>query len=131
MNLSLDGYTAAPGDELGWSVPSYELLRSPVRPGWDDGPDADGCKPWKTMSSHWPTADQQPGGRRRSNTPAAGETWRKWCSPQQPARSTHNARVVTDDTVTKITRLKTAEALLWTLAAPPLPARPCGPGLAD
>jgi hypothetical protein len=24
MNLSLDGYIAAPGDDLGWSVPSDE-----------------------------------------------------------------------------------------------------------
>lgn len=27
MNLSLDGYIAAPGDELGWSVPSDELFQ--------------------------------------------------------------------------------------------------------
>ena len=26
MNVSLDGYTAAPGDDLGWSVPSDELF---------------------------------------------------------------------------------------------------------
>src|SRR3978361_1088957 len=27
MNMSLDGYTAAPGDDLGWSVPSDELFQ--------------------------------------------------------------------------------------------------------
>jgi hypothetical protein len=27
MNLSLDGYIAAPGDDLGWSVPSDELFQ--------------------------------------------------------------------------------------------------------
>lgn len=27
MNLSLDGYIAAPGDDLGWSVPSAELFQ--------------------------------------------------------------------------------------------------------
>ena len=27
MNMSLDGYIAAPGDDLGWSVPSDELNR--------------------------------------------------------------------------------------------------------
>jgi len=26
MNMSVDGYTAAPGDDLGWSVPSDELF---------------------------------------------------------------------------------------------------------
>ena len=28
MNLSLDGYIAAPGDDLGWSVPSDELFHN-------------------------------------------------------------------------------------------------------
>src|ERR1700674_1356673 len=27
MNLTLDGYIAAPGDDLGWSVPSDELFQ--------------------------------------------------------------------------------------------------------
>ncbi len=27
MNVSLDGYIAAPGDDLGWSVPSDELFQ--------------------------------------------------------------------------------------------------------
>ena len=26
MNMSMDGYSAAPGDGLGWSVPSDELF---------------------------------------------------------------------------------------------------------
>src|SRR5437879_1318011 len=89
MNLSLDGYIAAPGDELGWSVPSDELFQ-----WWSDRVGATGLaqygrKLWETMSSHWPTADQQPGA-----TPAQIEfarrwgTCRRWCSPRRPARST-------------------------------------------
>ena len=27
MNLSLDGYIAAPGDDIGWSAPSDELFQ--------------------------------------------------------------------------------------------------------
>ena len=27
MNVSLDGYIAAPGNDLGWSVPSDELFQ--------------------------------------------------------------------------------------------------------
>jgi hypothetical protein len=27
MNLSVDGYIAAPGDDIGWSVPSDELFQ--------------------------------------------------------------------------------------------------------
>ncbi|MFF7941600.1 hypothetical protein ACFZC5_17955 [Nocardia gamkensis] len=30
MNLSVDGYIAAPGDDLGWSAPSDELTRPNV-----------------------------------------------------------------------------------------------------
>src|SRR3954470_24333758 len=61
MNLSPDGHIAAPGDDLGSSVPSDEPF------GWwshrvgATGPALYGRKLWETMSSHWPTADQQPG----------------------------------------------------------------------
>ena len=60
MNLCVDGYIAAPGDDLGWSVPSDELFQ-----WWSDRVGATGLalygrKLWETMSSHWPTADQQP-----------------------------------------------------------------------
>ncbi|HEX2466804.1 MAG TPA: hypothetical protein VHJ54_01235, partial [Solirubrobacterales bacterium] len=73
MNLSLDGYIAAPGDDLGWSVPSDELFQ-----WWSDRVGATGLalygrKLWETMSSHWPTADQQPGV-----TPAEIEFARRW-----------------------------------------------------
>nr|WP_203453463.1 dihydrofolate reductase family protein [Jiangella aurantiaca] len=73
MNMSLDGYIAAPGDDLGWSVPSDELFQ-----WWSDRVDATGLalygrKLWETMSSHWPTADQQPGA-----TPAAIEFAGRW-----------------------------------------------------
>src|SRR4051795_4967996 len=73
MNLSLDGYIAAPGDDLGWSVPSDELFQ-----WWSDRVGATGLalygrKLWETMSSHWPTADQQPGA-----TSAAIEFAGRW-----------------------------------------------------
>ena len=32
MNLSLDGYIAAPGDDLGWSAVSYTHLTLPTTP---------------------------------------------------------------------------------------------------
>ena len=68
MNVSLDGYIAAPGDDLGWTVPNDELFQ-----WWSDRVGATGLalygrKLWEAMSSHWPTADQQPGA-----TPAAIE----------------------------------------------------------
>src|SRR5688500_534177 len=111
MNLSLDGYIAAPGDDLGWSVPSDELFQ-----WWSDRVGATGLalygrKLWETMSSHWPTADQQPGA-----TPAEIEFARRWRDmPKVVFSSTTstvdwNTRLVIGDAVTEITRLKTQDA---------------------
>src|SRR5256714_13202022 len=110
MNLSLDGYIAASGDDLGWSVPSDELFQ-----WWSDRVGATGLalygrKLWETMSSHWPTADQQPGA-----TPAQIEFARRWRGmPKGGVSSTTSTgdwdnRLVTGDAVTEITRLKTED----------------------
>src|SRR5689334_25207917 len=60
MSLSLDGYIAAPGDDLGWSTPSDELFQ-----WWSDRVGATGLglyarRRGEPMSSHWPPPDQQP-----------------------------------------------------------------------
>jgi dihydrofolate reductase len=110
MNRSLDGYIAAPGDDLGWSVPSDELFQ-----WWSDRVGSTGLalygrRLWETMSSHWPTADQRPGA-----TPAQIEFARRWREmPKIVFSSTAiavdwNARLVTGDAVTEITRLKTED----------------------
>ncbi|MFJ8584895.1 dihydrofolate reductase family protein [Streptomyces sp. NPDC093595] len=107
MNLSLDGYIAAPGDDIGWSVPSDELFQF-----WSDQLRATdltlyGRKLWQTMSSYWPTGDQQPNA-----TPAEIEFARRWREmPKVVFSSTidkadWNTRLVTTDAVAEITRLK-------------------------
>lgn len=107
MNVSLDGYIAAPGDDLGWGVPSDELFQF-----WSDQLEATdltlyGRKVWQGMSSHWPTADQQPGA-----TPAHIEFARRWRDMSKVVFSSTidkvdwNARLVTGDAVAEITRLK-------------------------
>jgi dihydrofolate reductase len=78
MNLSLDGYIAAPGNDLGWSVPSEELFQWWSDPVGATGLALYGRKLWETMSSHWPTADQQPGvwgAQSRSRYAAARYSW--------------------------------------------------------
>src|SRR5262249_36078068 len=110
MNLSLDGFVAAPGDDLGWSTPSDELF-----PWWSDRVGATGLalygrRLWEGMSSHWPTADQQPGV-----TPAQIEFARRWRDmPKVVFSSTTravdwNTRLVTGDAGAEITRLKAEE----------------------
>ena len=107
MNLTLDGYIAAPGDDIGWSVPSDELFQF-----WSDQLQATdlslyGRKLWEVMSPHWPTADEQPGA-----TPIEIEFARSWRdTPKVVFSSTvdkvdWNTRLVTGDAVAEITRLK-------------------------
>ena len=107
MNVSLDGYVAAPGDDLGWSVPSDELFQ-----WWSDRVAATGLalygrKLWETMSSHWPTADQEPGA-----TAAQIEFAHRWRNMPKVVFSSAtrpvswNTRLVTGDAVPEITRLK-------------------------
>ncbi|WP_188537798.1 dihydrofolate reductase family protein [Kocuria dechangensis] len=110
MNMSLDGCIAAPGADLGWSVPSEELFQR-----WSDRVAATGLalygrKLEETMSSHWPSADQQPGA-----TPAAIEFAGRWREmPKAVFSSTTgtvggNTRVVTGEAVSEVTRLKAGD----------------------
>ncbi len=108
MNVSLDGYIAAPGDDLGWGVPDGELFQH-----WSDRLEAAeltlyGRRLWQTMSSYWPTGDQQPDA-----TLAHTEFARRWRAITKVVFSSTvdtvdwNARLFTGDAVAEITRLKT------------------------
>jgi dihydrofolate reductase len=132
MNVSLDGYVAAPGDDLGWSVPSDELFQF-----WSDRVAATGLalygrRLWETMSSHWPTADQQPGA-----TAAHREFARRWQDmPKVVFSSTTvpvdwNARLVTGDAVTEIGRLKADDGGPMDIGGATLAAAAMRAGLVD
>jgi dihydrofolate reductase len=132
MNLSLDGYIAAPGGDLGWSAPSDELFQ-----WWSDRVGATGLalygrRLWEEMSSHWPTADQQPDA-----TPAAIEFARRWRDmPKVVFSSTTrtvdwNTRLVTGDAVTEITRLKADDGGPMDIAGATLAAAAMRAGLID
>ena len=129
MNLSLDGYIAAPGDDLGWSVPSDELFQ-----WWSDRVGATGLalygrKLWEGMSSHWPTADQQPGA-----TPAQIEYARRWRDMPKVVFSSTISTVDWNPGWSPATRSprspgsRPRTAVRWTSPAPHSPRRPCGPG---
>lgn len=110
MNLTLDGYIAAAGDDISWGGPSNELFQ-----WWLDQERASslslyGRKLWETMSSYWPTGDQQPNA-----TPAEIEFARTWRdTPKVVFSSTidkvgWNTRLVTGDAIAEITRLKAGD----------------------
>jgi dihydrofolate reductase len=132
MNVSLDGYVAAPGDDLGWSVPSDELFQY-----WSDRVGATGLalygrRLWEAMSSHWPTADQQPGA-----TPAEIQFARRWRDmPKVVFSSTistvdWNTRLVTGDAVPEIARLKAEDGGPMDIAGATLAATAMRAGLID
>ena len=107
MNVTLDGYIAAPGDDLGWGTPSVELHQWFNDRARELGVSLYGRKLWELMSAHWPTADQQPDA-----TPVEVEFARIWQkTPKVVFSSTldevsGNARLVTGDAVAEISRLK-------------------------
>ena len=132
MNVSVDGYVAAPGDDLGWSVPSDELFQY-----WSDRVAATslslyGRRLWQTMNAHWPTADQQPGV-----TPAHAEYAQRWrAMPKVVFSSTleivdGNARLVTTDAVQEITKLKAGDGGPMDVAGATLAATALRAGLID
>jgi len=132
MNMTLDGYIAATGDDIGWSAPSDELFQ-----WWLDHERASeltlyGRKLWETMSSHWPTADKQPGA-----TPAEIEFASRWrAMPKVVFSSTTstvdwNTRLVTGDAVTEITRLKADDGGPMDIGGATLAAAAMRAGLID
>ena len=132
MNQSLDGYVAAPDDDLGWSAPSDELFQ-----WWSDrvgetGLALYGRRLWEAMSSHWPTADQRP-----DVTPAQIEFADRWrAMPKVVFSSTlgsvdGGARLVTGDALAEIERLKADEGPDMDIAGATLAAVAMRAGLID
>ncbi|MFJ9518414.1 dihydrofolate reductase family protein [Kitasatospora sp. NPDC101801] len=132
MNLSLDGYIAAPGDDIGWSVPSDELFRF-----WSDQLQATdlslyGRKLWQTMSSYWPNGDQLPNA-----TPAEIEFARRWRDMAKVVFSSTvdtvdwNTRLVTGDAVAEIARLKAEDGGAMDIGGATLAGAAIRAGLVD
>src|SRR3954451_14597394 len=110
MNVTLDGYIAARGDDIGWGVPSVELHEWFNDRARETGLSLYGRKLWQLMSAHWPTADQEP-----DVTPVEAEFARIWQQTPKVVFSASleevsgNARLVTGDAVAEITRLNAEE----------------------
>ena len=132
MNLSLDGYIAAEGGDLGWSGPSDELFQ-----WWLEQEQAIelflyGRRLWEAMSSYWPTGDQQPGATAAQI--AFARNWRD--TPKVLFSSTigtagWNTRVVTGDAIAEITRLKAEDGGPMDIGGATLAAAAMRAGLID
>ncbi len=132
MNLTLDGYVAAVGDDIGWSgPPSDELFRWWLEHERASSLSLYGRKLWQTMSSYWPTGDR-PGA-----TPAEIEFARNWRdAPKVVFSSTidrvgWNARLVTGDAVAEIARLKAGDGGPMNIGGATLAGAAARAGLVD
>lgn len=133
MNLTLDGYIAAPGDDIGWGgPPSDELFQWWLDREQECALWLYGRKLWETMSSYWPTGDEQPDA-----TPAEMAFARNWRdTPKVVFSSTidkvdWNARLVTGDAVAEITRLKAEDGGAMGIGGATLAAAAMRAGLID
>ncbi|SHL19079.1 Dihydrofolate reductase [Pseudonocardia thermophila] len=133
MNVSLDGYVAAPGDDISWSTPSSDLFR-----WWLDQERATeltlyGRRLWETMSAYWPTGDEQPGA-----TPDEIAFARHWRDTPKIVFSATlggalgwNARAVSGDPVAEITQLKSGNGGPMSIGGATLAAAAVRAGLVD
>ena len=132
MNVTLDGYIAAPGGDIGWGGTVEEVFLFWCEQMRMISTSLYGRKLWETMSSHWPTADEQPGA-----TPAEIDFARNWRdTPKVVFSSTidkvdWNARLVTGDAVAEITRLKAEDGGPMEIAGANLAAAAMRAGLID
>jgi dihydrofolate reductase len=132
MNLTLDGYIAAAGDDIGWGQPSEELFQWWLDQELANSLSLYGRKLWERMSSHWPTGDQQPNA-----SPAEIEFARNWRdTPKVVFSSTidrvdWNTRIVPGDAVAEITRLKTEDGGPMSVGGATLAAAAMRAGLID
>ncbi|WP_199035325.1 dihydrofolate reductase family protein [Glycomyces salinus] len=132
MNVSLDGYIAAPGDDHGWSEPSDELFQWWLDQELAIGLMLYGRKLWETMSSYWPTGDRQ-----ADATPTQIEFARNWRDTPKVVFSSSiekvdwNARLFSGDAVEEITRLKAVDGEPMRVGGATLAAAAMRAGLID
>jgi dihydrofolate reductase len=132
MNASLDGYIAAPGDDISWGGPSVELHQWFNDRASELGASLYGRKLRELMSGHWPTADQDP-----DTSPVEVEFARIWQRTPKVVFSTtlsdvgENARLVTGDAVAEIARLKAEDGAPMEIGGAALAGSAMRAGLVD
>lgn len=132
MSVSLDGYIAAPGDDISWGVPSVELHQWFNDRAREIGVSLYGRKLWELMNAYWPTADQQ-----ADATPVEVEFARIWQQTPKVVFSstlhevTGNARLVTGDAVAEIARLKAEDGAPMEIGGAGLAGAAMRAGLVD
>jgi dihydrofolate reductase len=137
MNVTMDGYIAAAGDDISWGgPPSDELFQWWLDQELANSLSLYGRKLWETMSSYWPTGDQQP-----DVTPADIEFARNWRDTPKVVFSSKldpmidkvdwNTRLVAGDAVAEISRLRAADGGPMSIGGATLAGATVRAGLVD
>lgn len=132
FNVSVDGYTAADGDDIAFSAPGDELHQY-----WNDrvreiAVSLYGRKLYELMSAYWPTADQVP-----DVTPVMADFARVWRETPKVVFSKTlstvdwNSRLERGDVVTVAKELKASTDGIIEIGGPTLAAPLVRAGLVD
>jgi len=132
MLVSLDGYVTAPEGGLAWARPDEDLHRVANREQRETELTLYGRRMWETMAAHWPTADQD-----MESPEYEREFARIWQASEKVVFSksldevSGNTRLVREDPVEEIRKLKDQHGGPMSIGGPTLAAGAIRAGLVD
>jgi dihydrofolate reductase len=130
MGVSLDGYIAAPGDDISWSVPSDELFRFHIEQVREVGVQLCGRKLYETMR-FWESAHERPDVK-----PEMLEFQSVWVDTPKVVfsgtlESAEGARLVRGDAIEEVRRLKAEDGAALAIGGAGLGRSLMAAGLVD
>ena len=132
MNTSLDLFIEDRDGEITWSMPHVEILKHYNALFATIRTHLYGRRLWKTMSDYWPTAESDP-----DCTPETREFARFWNAAEHIVFSRslqsveHGARLVRDNVVEEVRKLKSGEGTDMYVGGPDLASTLIAAGLVD
>ena len=132
MSVSLDGFVDTPAHSLDWVRVDEELHREFNEESRSVGTSLYGRRMYELMTGYWPTAERDPDG-----TPATIEFARIWQATPKVVFSrtlesvAHGARLVRDDAVAEVARLKADADFDMDVGGPTLAGSLIAAGLVD
>jgi dihydrofolate reductase len=132
MLVSVDGYVNAPDGSIDFALADEDLHRVANDEMREASAELYGRRMWETMAAHWPTADQD-----LESPEEEREFARLWQAAEKVVFSRtltevqHGARLVRDNAVEEIRRLKDGDGGPLAISGPTLAAEAIHAGLVD
>jgi dihydrofolate reductase len=132
MLVSLDGYVAGPDGSIDFALPDEELHRAANDELRDAELELYGRRMWEVMAAHWPTADQDPDLPEEEREFALlWQAAEKVVFSRTLTEVEHDARLVRDDPVAEIRKLKGQGDGSMAISGPTVAAEAVRAGLVD